>query len=147
MGKGMLVAAPVLLALIFSAGLLLDRDWPFAPGAGRRQRGEAASAAVRFRSFKPRYFPPGCVAGGVVFQRQQSGPPLIAIQRLTSGSNFLDVLHHHISIIRAEGARVNWQKEQSKSNSKSAVTVVDQLLADDVGLEVARSSPGQTCGS
>ena len=139
MGKSFLVVAGGLLVLILSAALLLDRYWPFREGALQRELGQAASAGVRFRTFKTKYFPPGCLAEGVVFQREQSGPPLITIQRLTVRSNFLDMLHHHVSIIRPEGTRVNWQKEQSKPEPKSSVTVVDRLIADDAVLEVART--------
>jgi len=143
-GKGLLVVAAGLLALVFSAALLLKHYWPFTEGAVRRRLGEAASASVRFHSFKPKYFPPGCIAEGVVFQREQSGPPLITIERLTIRSSFLGMLHHHVSIIRAEGARVNWQKEQSKPDPKSPVTVVDRLIADDAVLDVPRSSPSKS---
>jgi hypothetical protein len=140
-GKGFRVAASVLLVLVFSAALLLHHYWPFAEGVVRRQLGDAASADVSFRTFQVHYFPPGCVADGVIFQRKESSPPLITIQRLTIRSTFSALLHHHVSIIRAEGARVNWQKEQSKRHSNSQPTVVDRLIADHAVLEVPRNSP------
>jgi hypothetical protein len=57
------------------------------------------------------------------------------------------MLHHHVSIIRAEGARVNWQKEQSKPRSNSQPTVVERLIADHSVLEVPYDSPKALCGS
>jgi AsmA-like protein len=139
-GKGFVVAATALLILIFTSALLLHHYWPFAEEAVRRQLGDAGSADVSFRSFKAKYFPPGCAAEGVVFQRTTSSPPLITIQRLTIRSNFFALLHRHVSIIRVEGMRMNWQKEQNKPGSTSPPTVVDRLIADNAVLEVPDGS-------
>jgi AsmA-like C-terminal region len=140
-GNSFVVGATVLLVLIFTSALLLHYYWPFAEEAVRRQLGDAASADVSFRSFKAKYLPPGCVAEGVVFQRKTSRSPLITIQRLTIRSNFFGLFHHHVSIIRADGMRMNWQKEQNKPRSKFRPTVVDRLIADNAVLEVADGSP------
>jgi len=140
-GKSFVVAATALLILIVTSALLLHHYWPFAEDAVRGQLGDASSADVSFRSFKAKYFPPGCVAEGVVFQRKTSSRPLITIQRLTIRSSFFALLHHRVSIIRADGMRMNWQKEQNQPGSKSRPTVVDRLIADNAVLEVPDGSP------
>ena len=139
LGKGLAIGGAVLLALIVAGVVLLHHFWPFTEGSVKRELGEAASATVNFTKFHDSYFPPGCVAEGAVFHRRAEGKPFITIQRLTIRSNFFDLLHHHISMIRAEGARVNWQKEQQQSDPSSP-TVVDRLVADDAVLEVPRES-------
>src|SRR5579859_2716092 len=82
-GKGFATGGAVLLALIVAAVLLLHHFWPFTEAAVKRELGDAASASVTFTKFHDKYFPPGCVAEGVTFQRNSSGPPLITIRRLT----------------------------------------------------------------
>ena len=139
-GKGLAIGGVVLLALIVAGVIVLHHFWPFTEAAVKRELGDAASASVTFTKFHDRYFPPGCVAEGVVFQRQAAEPPFITIRRLTIGSNLFGLLHHHVSIIRAEGARVNWQKEQQQFDQSSPPSVVDRLVADDAVLEVPRKS-------
>lgn len=130
----------MLLALIVAGVITLHHFWPFTEGAVKRELGDAASAQVKFTSFHDKYFPPGCVAEGVVFQKNSSGPPFITIRRLTIRSNLFGLLHHHISLIRAESAHVNWQKAQSDADPPSQPTAVDRLVADDAVLEIPRKS-------
>ena len=139
-GKGFAVGGAVLLALIVAAVVVLHHFWPFTEAAVKRELGDAASAKVSFTSFHDKYFPPGCVAEGVTFQRNSSGPPLITIRRLTIRSNLLGLLHHHVSLIRAEGAHANWQKAENDADPPSQPTVVDRLIADDAVLEIPRKA-------
>lgn len=138
-GKGIVIGGAVLLALIVAGVLLLHHFWPFTEAAVKRELGDAASATVSFTNFHGKYFPPGCVAEGVVFHRNASGAPFITIPRLTIRSDFFDLLHHHVSMIRAEGMQVNWEKADNKSDPSQS-TVVDRLVADDAVLEVPRKS-------
>ena len=139
-GKGIVIAGALLLVLIVAGVILLYHFWPFTEEAVKRELGDAASAKVSFTKFHDRYFPPGCVAEGAVFHRNASGEPFINIRRLTIRSNFFDLLHHHISLIRAEGAQVNWQKSENTADPPSRPTVVDRLVADDAVLEIPRKS-------
>ncbi|HWH58884.1 MAG TPA: hypothetical protein VN682_14730, partial [Terriglobales bacterium] len=139
-GKGIVIAGALLLVLIVAGVILLHHFWPFTEEAVKRELGDAASAKVSFTKFHDRYFPPGCVAEGAVFHRNASGEPFINIRRLTIRSNFFDLLHHHISLIRAEGAQVNWQKSENIADPPSRPTVVDRLVADDAVLEIPRKS-------
>jgi hypothetical protein len=138
--KTVVALATVLLVVTFAGALALHHFWPFTEAAVKRELGDAASAGVSFTKFHDQYFPPGCVAEGVVFQKNSSGPPFITIRRLTIRSNFFALLHRHVNIIRAEGARVNWQETQHQSHSSSRTTVIDRLVADDAELEILRES-------
>lgn len=139
-GKRIAIAGAVLLAFIVAGVITLHYFWPFTEAAVKRELGEAGSASVSFTTFHDKYFPPGCVAEGVVFQKNRSGPPFITIQRLTIRSNLLGLLHHHISLIRADGAHVNWQKHENKADPPSQPTIVDRLVADEAILEIPRKS-------
>lgn len=139
-GKSLAIGGLVLLALIVAGVITLHHFWPFTEDAVRRELGEAASASVSFTKFHDNYFPPGCVAEGAVFHRKASGEPFITIRRLTIRSNFFDLLHHHISLIRADGGKVNWQKAENTADPSSRPTVVDRLVADDAVLEIPRHS-------
>lgn len=139
-GKGIAIGGAVVLLLIVAGVITLHYFWPFTEAAVKRELGDAASARVSFAKFHDKYFPPGCVAEGVVFQKNPSGPPFITIRRLTIRSNLLGLLHHHLSLIRAEGAKVNWQKAEKQADPPSQPTVVDRLVADDAVLEIPRRS-------
>src|SRR5205807_346438 len=120
--------------------ILLHFYWPFTEAAVRRELGNAASADVSFTSFHDKYFPPGCVAEGVVIKKSGASVPLITIKRLLIRSNIFGLLHHHVSLLRAEGAKVNWQHMETSSDTHSKPTVIDGFAANDAVLEVPRSS-------
>jgi hypothetical protein len=139
-GKGFAIGGAVLVALVVAGVILLHHFWPFTEEAVKRELADAASAKVSFEKFHDSYFPPGCVAEGAVFHRNASGEPFITIRRLTIRSNFFDLLHHHIALIRADGAHVTWQKAENRADPPSQPTVVDRLVADDAVLEIPRKS-------
>ena len=142
-GKGVAVSVVVVVVIIVAAVITLHHFWPFTETAVKRDLEDAASASVSFSSFDDKYFPPGCVIQGLVFRRNASGPPLITVRRLTIRSNVFGLLRHHVSLIRAEGAQVNWQKRkrESRSDRASRPTVVDRLIADDAVLQIPRKAP------
>ena len=139
-GKGIAITGTVLLGVIVAGVITLHHFWPFTEGAVKRELGDAASSNVAFAKFHDKYFPPGCVAEGVLFQRNTSGSPFITIRRLTIRSHLFGLLHHHVSLIRAEGAQVTWEKAVQNNDPPSQSTMVDQLVADDAVLEIPRKS-------
>ncbi|HEX3104611.1 MAG TPA: hypothetical protein VHQ22_09195, partial [Terriglobales bacterium] len=104
--KRIAIALVVLLCVAAAGAVLLHHFWPFTKSYVRARLGEAAAATVRFGSFHEKYFPPGCIMENVVFQHGNSGPPLISIRRLTISSNIVGLMHHHISLLLAEGIHV-----------------------------------------
>src|SRR5215469_7431236 len=104
----LVLASCIFGALLVAAAILLDLYWPFSESAVRKELGSAASATVSFEHFHGRYFPPGCVAEGVVFQEKGASLPVLTVERLRISSDFVGLFHHHVTLLHAEGARVNW---------------------------------------
>lgn len=135
------VALLVLACIAIAGAVLLHHFWPFTEASVRASLGESASAKVTFGSFKEKYFPPGCTMENVVLQRDSSKKSLTTIRRLTISSNMIGLLHHHISLLRAEGMQVSLGRADfSLGKSSTSQTVIDSFIADDATLEVRRKS-------
>lgn len=137
----LLVTACIFGVLLIVAAILLHLYWPFSEAAVRKELGGAVSASVSFEHFHQRHFPPGCVAEGVVFQKKGAPVPVLTIERLRISSDFVGLLHHHVTLIHADGARINWAGWRASQDPPSASTIVDRLVADDAVLEIPRQSP------
>lgn len=137
----LLLAACIFGALLVAAAILLDLYWPFSESKVRQELSDATAATVSFERFHPRYLPPGCVAEGVVFQKKGASAPLLTVERLRVSSDFIGLFHHHVTLIHAEGARVNWAGWQPTEDPATSSTTVDRLVADDAVLEIPRQSP------
>ena len=135
------LVAGILGVLLVAGAILLDLYWPFSESAVRQQLGSAVSATVSFQHFHKRYFPPGCVAEGVVFEKKGAPLPVLTVERLRISSDFVGLFHHHVTLIHAEGVRVNWAGWRPGQDRSSASTIVDRLVADDAVLEIPRQSP------
>jgi hypothetical protein len=136
------IAVPILLCVTIAGAVLLHHFWPFTESSVRARLGESAAANVKFGSFHEKYFPPGCIMENVIFKRGNSGPSLISIRRLTISSNIVGLLHHHISLLRAEGVHVTLGRSDFSANTSSSrqQTTVDMLVADDAVLDVHRKA-------
>src|SRR5262249_2161914 len=133
------ITALVLAAIAVTAIILADRYWPFTESAVRENLASATSTQVEFGKFRRKYFPPGCIAENVVFIRG-AAPAVIKIRRLTIDSSLWGLFHHHITTFRAEGARINLEAGALKENKLSNKTVIDNFVADDAVLEIAKHS-------
>lgn len=140
----LLISLCCIAGLLTACGIVLRREWPFTPSAVRSELGQAASAQVTFAHFQKKYFPPGCVAEGVVFQRHNSGKPLITIRRLTISSNLHGLLRGHVSLIHAEGMHVIAARSDFSAGGSSGHRIIDQLVANDAVLEIAQNSQTPT---
>ena len=139
-----LVTGCVLLGAFVAAAVIVHHFWPYSESSVRSRLAEIASANVRFGSFHEKYFPPGCVAENVIFQRNNNGPPLISIQRLTIKSNLGGILGARVSLVRAEGMHVILSRADFSGNRASdKQTTVSKLVADDAVLEVQRKGSAQ----
>jgi len=140
--KVLITAAALAALLVVAAAVIVHHYWPFTESAVRADLASDASANVRFGSFHQTYFPPGCVAENVVFQRQNSAEPLITIRRLTIRSYLGGMLHNHVSLVRAEGMHITMGRSDfGHTNSSSQQSTVDRLVADDAVLEIRRRDP------
>jgi len=132
------IVGTILLLALLAGVVLLHHFWPFAEAAVRSNLSEAFSANVRFGSFHEKYFPPGCVAENVVFQRDDDGAPLAQIRRLTITSGLGALLRHHVSLFRAEGMHVTVATKSLGQNQLRKQTTIDKFVADDAELEIPR---------
>ena len=136
----LLAIAGSILVLALMAGItLLHYFWPFTEDAVRSNLSEAFSANVRFGSFHHKYFPPGCVAEDVVFQRAD-GAPLAEIRRLTITSGLGGLLRHHVSLFQAEGMHVTVATKNLGQNQLRKQSTIDRFVADDAVLEIPRKN-------
>jgi hypothetical protein len=141
--KVLLTTAVIVVLLVIAAAVVVHHYWPFTESAVRADLASDASANVRFGRFHQTYFPPGCVAENVIFQRENSAEPLITIRRLTIRSYFGGMLHNHVSLVRAEGMHVTFARSDfAQNNSNGQQSTVDRLVADDAVLEIRRRDPG-----
>jgi hypothetical protein len=137
------IAGSILLLAVLVGVALLHHFWPFTEAAVRSNLSEAFSANVRFGSFHPKYFPPGCVAENVIFQRedgQGNAAPLAEIRRLTITSGLSGLLRHHVSLFRAEGMHVTVATRGLRQNQLRKQSTIDKFVADDAILEIPRKS-------
>jgi hypothetical protein len=141
LGKILAAVAGVIVLLLVVGIVVLHHFWPFTEAAVRRELGKAASANVSLGSFHSTYFPIGSVAENVIFQRSGISTPFITVQRLTIQSNIVALLRHHVTLMRAEVAHVNWQKSDKNSDPSSRPTIIDRLEAKNSILEIPRESP------
>jgi hypothetical protein len=140
--KVLLTTAAIVVLLLIAAAIVAHHYWPFTESAVRADLASDASANVRFGSFHQKYFPPGCVAENVIFQRENSAEPLITIRRLTIRSYFGGMLHNHVSLVRAEGMHISLgNSDFAQTNSSNQQSTVDRLVADDAVLEIRRRDP------
>lgn len=136
--KKILTVSFVILALVFAAGaFILLRYWPFTEASVRSKLGANVAADVHFGRFHTRYFPPGCVVENVVFQRHDSHTELISIRELTIRSSLLGLFRHHLSLLRADGARIELGHSDIVGAKSSGERItIDEFVADGAVLEI-----------
>ncbi|PYV79728.1 MAG: hypothetical protein DMG93_20290 [Acidobacteria bacterium] len=138
--KLLVIASAVLVIVVITGALLARHYWPFTESAIRKDLASAASARVQFGSFHKQYFPPGCVAENVSFQRDASAPPFITIRRLTISSNLAGLLRHRVGLFRAEGTHVIAAPNEFGRNQVRKQTTIDNFVANDAVLEVSEKN-------
>jgi len=142
--KVLLTTAVILISLTIVGAILLHHYWPFSEASVRNNLSDAVSANVRFGSFHQKYFPPGCVAENVVFERPGSSEPRVTIHKLTIHAYPSALLHQHVSLIRADGMHVVLPASgPPTSDSSDERRIIDRLVADDAVLEIRRKNPQQ----
>src|SRR6202166_5003846 len=88
------LAILILLALCIG-GIILAFHWPFSSQKVIQSVQEDWPGKITVQGFRRTYFPhPGCVLENVALTRgsDTSGPPLVAIQRVTIQANYHDLL-------------------------------------------------------
>ena len=136
------IAACVLLAIVVVAVVLLVAKWPFTRAAVTEQLEELGEGKVEIGSFRPTYFPPGCVAGNVVFHGNQDGnsPPPIVVKTMTVIGSYVGLFEtpKHIRHVRLDGVTVTGVPgAQLAKPSRNTDLVVDDIETQSAELQVA----------
>jgi hypothetical protein len=142
------LAIIVLLALSI-AGIILAFHWPFSRQKVTQSVQESWPGKIAVQSFRRTYFPhPGCVLENVALTRgsDSSGPPLVAIQRVTIQANYHDLLLRpgYISRIILEGLKISVPAEQntSQQTSSKSSTRIGEVFTRNATLEIATKDDG-----
>ena len=146
------LAILILLALCIG-GIILALHWPFSLQKVTQSIQENWSGKIAVQGFRRTWFPhPGCVLENVVLTRGSvsSGPPLVAIQRVTIQATYHDLLLRpgYISRIILEGLKISVPAEhdtstsQQMSRSSKSSTRIGEVFTKDATLEVATKHDG-----
>jgi AsmA-like protein len=114
--RALAISAAVALVLLTGAAALLAAKWPFTAPKIRAELEAATSGRVQFRTFRRKYFPPGCLMQGVELRRpgNSSEAPLLTAGTLTIRANYRGLFHKRIEFMRLEDVHVNiGQREMS----------------------------------
>jgi len=153
------IAGRVALILIGVYAVVLAVFWPFTQRKIAQRLSEETSSDVRFRDFRATYFPPGCVIRDLQVRRagEPGSPPVVTIQRLTVTSNYREIWHHRVEMMRLEDVHVEIQRSRagakasggetngtegsergSANGSKSTSTSVSELIIERAVLQYPR---------
>src|ERR1700736_5310232 len=141
----------VILVALCIGGIVLAFHWPFSSQKVTQSVQESWPGKIAVQHFRRTYFPhPGCVLENVALTRgsDTSGPPLVAIQKVTIQANYHDLLLRpgYISRIILEGLEISVLAEQDTSQqtsrSSKSSTRIGEVLTKDATLEVARKDDG-----
>ena len=118
------IAGGAALVLIGTYALALAVFWPFKQHKIAQRLSEQTSSDVRFREFRPTYFPPGCVIRDLEVRpaNEPSSPPIATIQRLTVTSNYREIWHHQVETMRLEDVRVSIPRSRNTTEASGAGT-------------------------
>src|ERR1700733_5975471 len=149
--RRLFIVAIVILAALCTFGIVLAFHWPFSSQKVTQSVQEDWPGKISVQGFRRTYFPhPGCVLQNVALTRGSgtSGPPLVAIQRVTIQANYHDLLLRpgYISKIILEGLKISvpakQDTSQQSSRSTKSSTRIGEVFTKDATLEVATKEDG-----
>jgi hypothetical protein len=149
--RWLLPLAIVISLALCIGGIILAFHWPFSSQKVTQSVQESWPGKIAVQGFRRTYFPhPGCVLENVALTRgsETSGPPLVAVQRVTIQANYHDLLLRpgYISRIVLEGLKISVPAEQDTSQqtsrSSKSTTRIGEVFTQDATLEVARKDDG-----
>jgi hypothetical protein len=149
--RWLLPAATIILLTLFIGGIILAFHWPFSSQKVIQSVQEDWPGKITVQGFRRTYFPhPGCVLENVALTRgsDTSGPPLVAIQRVTIQANYHDLFLRpgYVSTIILEGLKISVPAErdtlqQASQTSKSSIRI-GEVFTREAMLEVAQKDGG-----
>jgi hypothetical protein len=129
--------------VLLAGAVAAHHYWPFRESAVRADLASALAAKhVDFGRFRTKYFPPGCVAENVRFERSGADPPLIIVRRLTITSSLGRLLEGHVGLIRAEGVHLGLARPAFAGRlGAGRERPIDRFIAQDAVIEVDAAQP------
>jgi hypothetical protein len=129
------ITAAAIAGLIFAGASLIAAKWPFTADKVQMELAAATSSNVKIRSFRVRYFPPGCVIGGLEVRQdgKSDGPPLFTAGRLEIRANYRGLLFKRIEMMRLEDVHVDMAQRsrnfgRSSSSSSDSATMAEVVV-------------------
>jgi hypothetical protein len=138
------ISAFVLLAIAATVISLLTAKWPFTRAAVIKQLEELGEGKVEIGTFRPTYFPPGCVASNVSFNGRSTADSRrpITVKTMTVVGSYAGLFEFpkHIRLIRLDGMKVmEVPGGELGKPSRSTELVVDEIKADGAELDIAQN--------
>jgi hypothetical protein len=148
------IGALLPLVVIGGAVVLLLSRWPFTRDIVARALQEKFSSTVEVKAFHGTYFPPGCVAEGVTFRRNNDpdNPPIATIEKLTIEGAYWEFFRtpKRVRLVRVEGLRMFLSSGSERignaaqpGSPEQSALIIDQIIADGAVVEFASSQSGK----
>lgn len=142
------------LVVIGGAAVLLLSRWPFTRDIVVRALEEKFSSTVEVKAFHGTYFPPGCIAEGVTFRRNndRDNPPIATIEKLTIQGAYWEFFRtpKRVRRVRIEGLRIfvssgseHIGNAAPPGSPQQSALIIDQIIADGAFVEFASSQSGK----
>jgi hypothetical protein len=141
-----IVAAGIIVFLIFAGIFYLALHWPFTEAAVIKSLAEASSSKVEIGNFRSIYFPnPGCVATNVLFHygSRTDIPPLIMIQQMTMQSSFFGMFRKHVKRMKVDGLQIFIPSTSNKKFRSNTDAVIDELTTSNASLKFGTGTSGK----
>jgi hypothetical protein len=140
----------LLAVLVIGGGaVFMACHWPFTQGTVVKALAKKFSSTVEMKVFHETYFPPGCVAEGVTFRRNDDGntPPIATIEKLTIQGSYWEFVSipKRVRLVRIDGLRL-FVSPSSENTGKVVrpaggalppMLIVDEIVADGAVVEFA----------
>ena len=142
------------LAVIGGAAVLLLSRWPFTRDVVLRALQKKFSSTVEVKAFHGTYFPPGCIAEGVIFRRNsdRDDPPIATIEKLTIQGAYWEFFRipKRVRHVKIEGLRMfvssgseRIENAARPGSPEQSGLIVDQIIADGAVLEFSSGQSGK----
>ena len=144
------------VALAAIGAFTLARKWPFTREAMTRTLQERFARTVDIRSFRPTYFPPGCVAEEVSFEHRvrKDLPPLITVRKLIVTGSYSGLIGFHKSVpaIQVIGLHVLIPPRRKDGESRNIMPLtagksntlgIGEMKTNDAVLEFRSNDPAK----
>jgi hypothetical protein len=123
--RWIIITVGVLIGICIFYAIVLTIFWPFNKQALIDALQESTLRNVTVQSYRSTYFPPGCVAENIAFERHvhKDKPPIIFISKLQAEATYLTLLtfQHNLSKVRLLGMHVTVPAADANGGKPEAI--------------------------